>query len=41
VVTNSIVVGAYRHYSRRERERSATTAGWSPAPLGASLATSP
>ena len=27
VVTNSFVVGAYRHYSRRERDRSATTAG--------------
>ena len=27
VVTNSFVVGAYRHYARRERERSATTAG--------------
>ena len=27
VVTNSLVVGAYRHYARRERERSATTAG--------------
>jgi MtN3 and saliva related transmembrane protein len=27
VVTNSFVVGAYRHYARRERERSVTTAG--------------
>jgi MtN3 and saliva related transmembrane protein len=27
VVTNSFVVGAYRHYARRERERSAKTAG--------------
>jgi MtN3 and saliva related transmembrane protein len=26
VVTNSFVVGAYRYYARRERERSATTA---------------
>ena len=27
VVTNSFVVGAYLHYARRERERTATTAG--------------
>jgi MtN3 and saliva related transmembrane protein len=27
VVTNSLVVGAYLYYARRERGRSATTAG--------------
>lgn len=27
VVTNSFVVGAYRHYARRERSRPATTTG--------------
>ena len=30
VVTNFFVVGAYRHYARRERKRSATTASRSP-----------
>jgi MtN3 and saliva related transmembrane protein len=30
VVTNFFVVGAYRHYARRERKRSATTASGSP-----------